>query len=166
MNTPTLVTIVVIVSISLLTWLVSIWQYDAMMLSMMTFHQNLATLFLFMVIWTASMAAMMFPAIVPTILVFNRLINMDNATCNNPSNSSTNSQMAYRRSSTDGRGYAAEEGEGDNSSSIIHRLLNTLQSKPPDIILFVSAYLAIWAITGVILLVGWSFILIQCFHHS
>jgi predicted metal-binding membrane protein len=158
MNTPTLVTIVVIVSISLLTWLVSIWQYDAMMLSMMTFYQNLATLSLFMVIWTASMAAMMFPAIVPTILVFNRLINMDNAIRNNPSNSSTNSQMAYRRSSTDGRGYAAEKSEGDNSSSIIHRLLNTLQSKPPDIILFVSAYLAIWAITGVILLVGWSFI--------
>jgi predicted metal-binding membrane protein len=33
-----------------------------------------------------------------------------------------------------------------------------LQSKSPDIILFVSAYLAIWALTGIVLLVGWSFL--------
>jgi predicted metal-binding membrane protein len=125
------------------------------MLSMMTFYHNPATLSLFVVIWTAGMVAMMFPAIVPMILVFNRLINTNNATSNNPSKSNTNSQMAYHRSSNDGVGYP--EDEGGNKSNIIHRLRNTLQSKPVDIILFVSAYLAIWALTGVALLVGWSF---------
>ena len=155
MKPSTLVIIAIVTSISLLTWLVSIWQYDTMMLSMMTFYHNPAALSLFVVIWTAGMAAMMFPAIVPMILVFNRLINTNNATSNNPGKSNTNSQMAYHRSSNDGVGYP--EDEGGNKSNIIHRLRNTLQSKPVDIILFVSAYLAIWALTGVALLVGWSF---------
>jgi Predicted metal-binding integral membrane protein (DUF2182) len=163
MKTSTLVIITIVLSISVLTWLVSIWQYDAMMSSMMTFYYNPAALSLFVVIWTAGMAAMMFPAIVPMILVFNRLINMNNATSNNPGNSNSNSQTAYHTSSdpnygsstNNGIGYPAEEG-GDKSN-IIHRLRNTLQSKSPVIILFVSAYLAIWALTGIVLLVGWSF---------
>jgi len=164
MNTSTLVIIASVTSISLVTWLVSLWQYDAMMLSMMTFYDNPAVLSLFVVIWTTGMAAMMLPAIVPMILVFNRLINTNNATSNNSGNSYTNSQMAYRRNSNDtshssitnsGMGYPAEEG-GDKSD-IIHRLRNILQTKSPNIILFVSAYLAIWALTGVVLLVGWSF---------
>jgi predicted metal-binding membrane protein len=45
-----------------------------MMSSMMTFY-NPAALSLFVIIWTAGMAAMMFPAIVPMILVYNRLID-------------------------------------------------------------------------------------------
>jgi predicted metal-binding membrane protein len=155
MNTSTLIIIAIVTSISLLTWLVSIWQYDTVMLSMMTFYYNPAALSLFVVIWTSGMAAMMFPAIVPMILAFNRLINTNNATNNNPSNSNTNGQMAYHRSSNDGIGYP--EDEGGNKSDIIHRLRNMLQSKPVDIILFVSAYLAIWALTGLVLLVGWSF---------
>jgi predicted metal-binding membrane protein len=156
MNTSTLVIVAIVTSISLLTWLVSIWQYDAMMLSMMTFYHNPAALFLFVVIWTAGMAAMMFPAIVPMILAFNQLINTNNATGNsNPANSNTNSQMKYHRSSNDGIGYPSED--GGNKSNIIHRLWNTLQSKPVDISLFVSAYLAIWALIEVVLLVGWSY---------
>ena len=89
------------------------------------------------------------------ILAFNRLINTNNATSNNPGKSNTNGQMAYHGSTSDGVGYPKEEG-GDKSN-IIHRLRNTLQSKPVDIIFFVSAYLAIWALIGVVLLVGWSF---------
>ena len=155
MKTSTLVIIAIVISITLLTWLVSIWQYDAMMFSMMTFYHNPAALSLFVVLWTAGMAAMMFPAIVPMILVFNRLVNTNNATSNNPDNSNSNGQMAYHSSSNDGMEYSAAEG-GDKSN-ITHRLSNILQSKLPNIILFVSAYLAIWALTGVILLVGWSF---------
>ena len=126
-----------------------------MMLSMMTFYHNPAALSLFVVIWTAGMAAMMFPAILPMILAFNRLINTNNAASNNPDYSNTNSQMRYYRSSNDGIGYPAEE--GGNRSNIIQRLRSMLQSKPVDIILFVSAYLAIWALIGVVLLVGWSY---------
>ena len=155
MKTSTLVIIAIVISITLLTWLVSIWQYDAMMFSMMTFYHNPAALSLFVVLWTTGMVAMMFPAIVPMILVFNRLVNMNNATSNNPDNSNSNGQMAHHSSSNDGMEYSAAEG-GDKSN-IIHRLRNILQSKSPNIILFVSAYLAIWALTGVILLVGWSF---------
>jgi hypothetical protein len=81
MRTSTLVIISVIVIISVLTWLVSIWQYDAMMSSMMTFY-NPSALSLFVVVWTAGMAAMMFPAIVPIILAYNRLIDT-NKTKNN-----------------------------------------------------------------------------------
>jgi predicted metal-binding membrane protein len=154
MNASTLVIIAIVTSISFLTWLVSIWQYDTMMLSMMTFYYNSAALSSFVVIWTAGMAAMMFPAIVPMILVFNRLINTNNAPSNNLGNSDTNSQMAYHRNSNYGIGYP--EG-GVNKSNIIHRLRNTLQSKPVDITVFVSAYFVIWALTGLVLVVGWSF---------
>src|SRR5918995_5057201 len=165
MNTSTLVIITIVILISLLTWLVSIWQYDPMMSSMMTFYHNPAALSLFVGIWTAGMAAMMFPAIVPMILVFNRLINTNNSISNSLGNSATNSKMTYRTnrndrnfdsSTNDGIGHHIEKG-GDKSN-IIHKLRNTLQSKSPDIILFVSAYLAIWALTGIVLLVGWSFL--------
>jgi predicted metal-binding membrane protein len=154
MNASTLVTVGIVTSISLLTWLVSIWQYDAMMLSMMTFYRDPAALSIFVVIWTAGMAAMMFPAIVPMILVFNRLITTNNATSNYPGNSNTNGQMANHRNSNDGIGYP--EGKRGNKGNIIYRLRNTLRSKPVDITIFVSTYLAIWALTGLVLLVGWS----------
>ena len=121
---------------------------------MMAFYHNPAALSLFMGLWTTGMVAMMFPAIIPMILVFNRLINTNNATSNNPGNSNTDDQMAYHRSSNDGMRYPAEEG-GDKRN-FIHRWRNILQSKSPNIILFVLAYLAIWAVTGVVLLVGWS----------
>jgi predicted metal-binding membrane protein len=154
MNASTLVTIAIVTSISLLTWLVSIWQYDAMMLSMMTFYRNPAALPMFVVIRTAGMSAMMFPAIVPMILVFNRLITTNNGTSNNLGNSNTNGQMAYHRNSNDGIGYP--EGKSGNKGDIIPRLRNTLRSKLVDIIIFVSTYLSIWALTGLVLLVGWS----------
>lgn len=98
---------------------------------------------------------MMFPAIVPMILVINRLVNAKNCINNNPYNSNSNAQMAYHRSSNDGMGYPAEEG---GESNIIHRMRNISRSKSFNIILFVSTYLAIWALIGVILMVGWSFI--------
>ena len=72
-NTPSLI-IIIVVSISLLAWFVSIWQYDTMMSSMMSFYSP-AALSLFVVIWTAGMAAMMFPAIIPMVLFYNRLID-------------------------------------------------------------------------------------------
>lgn len=146
MKTSTLVIIAIVISITLLTWLVSIWQYDAMMFSMMTFYQNLAALFLFVVLWTVGMAAMMFPAILPMIFVFNRLVNTNNTSNNNPCNSNSIGQIAYHSGSNDGMEYPAAEG-GDKNS-VIHGLRNLLQSKSLNIILFVLAYLAIWALIG------------------
>ena len=108
----TLVVITVVISISLLTWLVSIWQYDAMMSSMMTFYYNPSTLSLFVAIWTAGMAAMMFTAIVPMILIYNRLIGTsDNAT----GNIGNNNQIAYQKSDND------REGK-DHNNDITHSI--------------------------------------------
>ena len=146
MRTSTLVIISITVIISVLTWLVSIWQYDAMMSSMMTFY-NPSALSLFVVIWTAGMAAMMFPAIIPMILVYNRLIAGSNTGIEN-------SQSTYHESN-DGLNDSDEE-EDENKHSVLCSLTSKLRSKTYDIILFVSAYLAIWALTGIILLVGWS----------
>lgn len=146
MRTSTLVIISIIVIISVLTWLVSIWQYDAMMSSMMTFYDPSA-LSLFVVIWTAGMAAMMFPAVIPMILAYNRLIASSNTGV-------ANSQSTYRESNDGPNDNDIEEEE--NKHSVLYSLTSKLRSKTYDIILFVSAYLAIWALTGIILLVGWS----------
>ena len=54
-----------------LSWLLSATQPD-MMNVMMTYNPVL--FLLFTASWTAGMAAMMFPAIVPVVLLYNRLI--------------------------------------------------------------------------------------------
>ena len=100
MKTATIIIIATAISISAATWLVSMWQYNAMMSSMMMFHTDLGALSLFVVIWTAGMAAMMFPAIIPMILVYNRLTGSNN-TSHNSGNSNHNSQMIYHKSNDD-----------------------------------------------------------------
>ena len=40
----------------------------------------------------------------------------------------------------------------------IRSLRYTFQARSYNIMAFVSSYLAIWALTGIILLVGWSFL--------
>ena len=52
-----------------------------MMSTMMMFY-NPTSLSLFTVIWTAGMAAMMFPAISPMVLLYDRLIKTNNNTSN------------------------------------------------------------------------------------
>ena len=42
--------------------------------------------------------------------------------------------------------------------STIRSLRHTIQTRSYNIMAFVSSYLAIWALTGIILLVGWSFL--------
>ena len=95
-NISSLIIIVIVVSISLFTWYVSIWQYDTMMSSMMTFYYSPAALSLFVVIWTVGMAAMMFPAIIPMVIFYNRLIDNSNGNKDN-FHSHHSSQMLYHR---------------------------------------------------------------------
>ena len=58
MKTKSSITIVIIVvSIAVFTWFISIWQHESMMSSMMTFYYGPAVLSLFVIIWTAGMAA-------------------------------------------------------------------------------------------------------------
>jgi predicted metal-binding membrane protein len=161
MKISTLVIIIIVVSISVFTWLVSIWQYDAMMSSMMAFSSSPAALSLFVVIWTASMAAMMFPAIIPMILVYNRLI--DNTGSSNTGDTNHNTQILYPKTNDAfndiDKQHTIKEDDKDKRSIMTKRLRYLLQPKYDEITLFVSSYLAIWALTGIVLLVGWSFFL-------
>ena len=70
-----------LVFVSIIMWIVSVQQFDTMMSTMLMFY-NPTSLSLFTVIWTAGMAAMMFPAISPMVLLYDRLIKTNNNTSN------------------------------------------------------------------------------------
>jgi predicted metal-binding membrane protein len=114
-----------------------------MMSAMMMFH-NPAALSLFTVIWTAGMAAMMFPAISPMVLLFDRIIK-------NKSNNEASSSK---------KGEAKESLlVGIDNSKDQEKMKSTASFWSPyslKMILFVGSYLLVWAITGIAILVGWS----------
>ncbi|MGC1927894.1 MAG: DUF2182 domain-containing protein, partial [Candidatus Nitrosopolaris sp.] len=101
---------------------------------------------LFTISWTVGMAAMMFPSITPMVLLYNRLI----------------------RASVDGRDNTKDDMshalvvEWDESPRrnlplpIFHTFLN---------IIFVGSYLAIWAITGIALLLAWPILMNNLLTH-
>ena len=132
-----------LISISVITWLVSLQQYDTMMSTMMMFH-NPAALSLFTVIWTAGMAAMMFPAISPMVLLYDRMIKNKS---NNEAPSSKKGEA--KKSLLVGIDNCKEQEKMKSSVS----LWSTYSLK---MILFVGSYLLVWAITGIAILVGWS----------
>src|SRR6185437_12304905 len=65
-----------IISIAAISWVLSKDQPD-MMAVMMKYNNPVAVL-LFTISWTIGMAAMMFPAITPMVLFYNRLIKRSN----------------------------------------------------------------------------------------
>lgn len=77
------------------------------------------------------MAAMMFPAISPMVLLYNRLIS------NNDNNQKATTTTVF------------DEKENDTPS----------KSYPLKTILFVGCYLVVWALTGIALLIGWTLIM-------
>jgi predicted metal-binding membrane protein len=108
--------IISLISIAAISWILSTLQPD-MMKVMNSYNPILISLFT--ASWTAGMAAMMFPAIIPIVLLYNKLI--------------TKNQI-----------YSSQE---------------IIEIKFPyifKVILFVGMYLVIWAITGLVLLLGWS----------
>lgn len=107
--------LVSLVSISGFSWFLSTNQPD-MMNIMITYNPIL--LGLFTASWTAGMAAMMFPAIVPMVLLYNKI-------------------------TTNKRSISSVETLEPRFSTI-------------KVILFVGMYLAIWALTGLGLLLAWS----------
>ena len=159
--------IIIVVSISVFTWFVSVWQYDTMMSSMMTFYYSPVALSLFVVIWTAGMAAMMFPAIIPMILFYNRLIDSSKSSKDN-SHSNHTSQMLYHRqdntrsdkdNNNNNNGIPDTVNQGQNKRRKTYNLSYVLRPKTYYMMIFILSYLAIWAITGIILLIGWSYAL-------
>jgi predicted metal-binding membrane protein len=143
MNRIQIILVSVLISISVITWLVSSQQYDTMMSTMMMFH-NPAALSLFTVIWTAGMAAMMFPAISPMVLLYDRMIKNKS---NNEASSSKKGEA--KESLLVGIDNCKEQEKMKSSVS----LWSTYSLK---MMLFVGSYLLVWAITGIAILVGWS----------
>jgi len=144
MNKLQKIILLTLVSTSALAWVMSKDQPD-MMKAMMTYDS--IAIALFTVSWTTGMAAMMFPAISPMVLLYNRLIKNDN------SDSISNGKDKQVLSSTS----IVIEGKNDNAD-----LDNEYIDKRPSsyyffkMILFVGSYLAVWALTGLVLLLAWS----------
>src|SRR5688572_23669465 len=63
-----------ILATSGLAWILSFVTTDTMMNTMMMVNYNLLNISLFTVIWTSGMIAMMFPSIIPMILLYNKII--------------------------------------------------------------------------------------------
>src|ERR1043165_1074928 len=128
-----------LVSTSALAWVVSKDQPD-MMKAMMTYDPIIISLFT--ASWTVGMVAMMFPAISPMVLLYNRLIKSDNDT-----------------------GSGSSIGKDEVSSSLVVEEKNNNDHNTPHsstfsyllrMMLFVGCYLAVWAFTGIVLLLAWS----------
>jgi predicted metal-binding membrane protein len=138
-----------IISIAAISWILSKDQPD-MMTAMMEY--NPIAISLFTVSWTIGMAAMMFPAIAPMVLLYNRLIKR--------SNSSGNS------GNTIGKGSNSSQSSvfADHDDDKIYKRKNMAATMKPasnftsslNVSLFVGSYLLVWAITGIVLLLTWS----------
>src|SRR5918993_219155 len=159
MKTIQLILISLLAFISAVTWVLSAQQYDTMMDAMMIFY-NPTALSLFTVIWTAGMAAMMFPAIAPMILLYDRLIKTDNSTADENNEPSKQSEGGETRTSkfvvgTDDR---EEQQKAKNNEKKKKTLSSTSFWSPCSVkmMLFVGSYLSVWALTGLIILIGWS----------
>ena len=130
-------------------WLVSIQQYNTMMSTMMMFYNPIA-LSIFTLIWITGMAAMMFPAISPMVLLYDRLIKGNN---NNSVNTSVKEGKSPPIVSKEKEKKEDQE-EVKKSSSLLEFLPRPSYSL--KIILFVGSYLVVWALTGIALLIAWS----------
>jgi predicted metal-binding membrane protein len=122
---------------SALAWVISKDQPD-MMKAMMTFDPTVVLMFI--ASWTVGMTAMMFPAIIPMVLLYNRLIKNDDSN--------------YK----DGI-YKGKENFTSSSSFILDKKENNNVVKRSffinysfKMILFVVCYLIVWAMTGIVLL--------------
>jgi predicted metal-binding membrane protein len=121
--------VISLITTSAIAWIASIDQPD-MMVAMTTY--NPLSISVFAASWTAGMAAMMFPAITPMVLMYNRFVT------NRKNNRGNYSSVTIQEE---------KEGKATSSSSLFPSL---------RISLFVGSYLLVWALTGITLLLGWS----------
>ncbi len=113
--------------------------------AMMTLNPLAVTIFA--ISWTIGMAAMMFPAIIPMVLLYNRLISTSQEDVNKNDNFSLynifNDNVSNRGKKSDNKDF--------QNPIISTRIIKTSG--------FVGTYLLVWALTGVMLLVFWSIIM-------
>jgi predicted metal-binding membrane protein len=138
-----------IISIAAISWILSKDQPD-MMMAMMNY--NPIVISLFTISWTIGMAAMMFPAITPMVLIYNRLIKPSNSdnTVGKGIKSSQSSVFVERDDNDDDKTSKRE----NRSRTIMTSSSNFTSSA--KIIFFVGSYLLVWAIIGIVLLLAWS----------
>ena len=74
MNNIQKLIILSLIATSGLAWILSFATTDTMMNTMMIVDYNLLNISLFTIIWTLGMIAMMLPAIIPMILLYNKII--------------------------------------------------------------------------------------------
>ena len=110
---------------SSIAWIASIQQPDMMMA--MTTYDPLA-ISLFTASWTVGMAAMMFPAITPMVMLYGAFV--------------TNKEGMGTQGSV-----TIQEGKSPPKIFSIRSF---------RVFLFIASYLMIWALTGIGLLLGWS----------
>lgn len=99
---------------------------------------------IFTISWTIGMAAMMFPAIIPMVLLYNRIISNEHNN-NNLSLVSKFNQYTDNSEKIENRQYAR------SFADLFKRAIKTSG--------FVGTYLLVWALAGVMLLVFWSMIM-------
>jgi predicted metal-binding membrane protein len=105
-----------------------------MMETMMTL--NPIAVLIFTGSWTVGMAAMMFPAIVPMVLLYNRLIVEDN----------NNSD------------YLFDISKQNNKRRQFLTIFSSINYSIKTIV-FVASYLLVWSLTGILLLLSWSILM-------
>jgi predicted metal-binding membrane protein len=154
MNKIQMILIISLVFISVIMWIISAQQYNTMMSTMMMFYNPIALL-LFTVIWTAGMAAMMFPAISPMVLLYGRLIKTNNNTSSSNDEASTQRKGEARASSL-----VVDKDSKEEQKKMRRKIvLSSVFFWSPyslKMMLFIGSYLLVWALTGIAILIGWS----------
>jgi len=137
-----------IISIAVISWVLSKDQPD-MMVAMMNY--NPVAISLFAISWTIGMAAMMFPAITPMVLIYTKLIKR--------SNSSSDGDTVGKGTASSQYSIFVEHGDDDADKTTKRAKRSSLLSvftSSVNIIFFVGSYLLVWAVTGIVLLLIWS----------
>ena len=139
-----------IIAIAAISWILSKDQPD-MMTAMMNYNPIVISLFI--ISWTIGMAAMMFPAITPMVLLYNRLIKPSNSgnTVDKGIKSSQSSVFVEHDDNDDDKASKRE-----NRSRTTTMTSSSKFTSSAKIIFFVGSYLLVWAITGIVLLLAWS----------
>ncbi len=148
-----MVILISIISIAAISWLLSRQQPD--MMSVMMYYDPIA-ISLFTISWTIGMVAMMFPAITPMVLLYNKLINHSNS--GSGSSSGSTSDEAVRMGVNSSQSSTFSEHNNDTARPEKRLSLSSLSAFTNSVIIifFVGSYLLVWAVTGIVLLLAWS----------
>ena len=144
-------------------WIIAAHQYDTMMSTVMMIQDPLS-LSLFTIIWTAGMAAMMFPAISPMILLYDRLIKTNNTSSSELATSTLKKKIGEESSLAFDKDALERREKKKQKIELFPRSFWSPYTL--KMLLFVGSYLSVWAVTGIVLLLGWSIIMSFIFAES